>query len=88
MDRSWNLQRFADANTHAHSNTDTDTDTHPDANSYADTYSDTYADTYADTYSGARWIRVQSVQGHEHQHELEYVRDGHGSDWYGDSRRR
>ena len=71
MDRSRHVQRFADANTHA----DSDSYTHSNANS----------DTHADANTRAEWIRVQSLQGHEHQHELEYVRDGHGSDRYGDS---
>jgi hypothetical protein len=75
MDRSRHVQRLADANPHA----DSDSYTHSNANS------DTHADAHADANTRAEWIRVQSLQGHEHQHELEYVRDGHGSDRYGDS---
>jgi hypothetical protein len=61
MDRDRYLQRHAYADTNAYSHAD----------------SDTYAHSDADTHASSERIRVQSIQGHEHQHELEYVCHGH-----------
>ncbi|GLQ94297.1 hypothetical protein GCM10007901_32480 [Dyella acidisoli] len=79
-----------DANPYTYAYSNTHSNTHPDADTYA--YSNTHpdADTYAhsNTNADTQRFRVQSLQGHEHQHELEYLRHADGRDGYGHSCRR
>jgi hypothetical protein len=61
---------------HAYTNAYTNADTYSDANANTDADPNSYPDAHADTE-----FRVQPVQGHHRQHQLEYRRNAKHGRW-------